>query len=125
LQKTVRKGEQVTDTAGEGTLELVVFKLKEGTTREEFLATDAAASGWMRQQPGFISHELSYAAESDRWIEIARWESLEEAEAAAGAAMSSDSCAPMFALIDMESALMLHGQPAVPPVVTRHAEVEA
>jgi hypothetical protein len=53
------------------TLELVVFSLKEGTTREQFLATESAASNWMQQQPGFISHELSYAADGDRWIEIA------------------------------------------------------
>ena len=38
--------------------------------------------------------------------------SIEHAQAAAGAAMSSDSCAPMFALIDMESAVMLHGEAA-------------
>jgi hypothetical protein len=31
-------------------------------------------------------------------------------------AMSSDSCAPMFGLIDMESALYLHGEPAIAPV---------
>jgi hypothetical protein len=27
--------------------------------------------------------------------------------------MTSESCSPMFALIDMESALMLHGTPAI------------
>jgi hypothetical protein len=110
---------------GERTLELVVFKLTEGTTREQFLATDAAASSWMQQQPGFLSHELTYAAESDQWIEVAWWESLETAAAAAEAAMSSDSCAPMFALIDMESALMLHGESAIAPVVAERVEVEA
>jgi hypothetical protein len=107
------------------TLELVVFSLKAGTTREQFLATESAASNWMQQQPGFISHELSYAADGDRWIEIAWWESLEEAETAANAAMSSASCAPMFALIDMESALMLHGERAIPPVIARREAVEA
>jgi len=107
------------------TLELVVFTLKEGTTREEFLATEAAASQWMQQQPGFISHELSHAADGDRWIEIAWWKSLEDAEAAAAAAMSSESCAPMFGLIDMESVLMLHGEPAIVPVVAPRQTVEA
>ena len=107
----------MTNPGKEKTLELVVFTLKEGTTREQFLATNEAASNWLREQPGFISHELSYAAEGDRWIEIAWWETLEDAETAANAAMSSPSCAPMFGLIDMESALMLHGEPAIPPVV--------
>jgi hypothetical protein len=115
----------VTSTSGGTTLELVVFKLKEGTTREQFLTTDDAASKWMRQQPGFVSHELSYAPESDRWIELARWESMEDAQAAAEAAMSSESCAPMFALIDMDSALMLHGEPTIAPLVAEHRRVEA
>jgi Antibiotic biosynthesis monooxygenase len=113
----------VTDAADGTTLELVLFKLKAGTTREQFLATDKAASNWMHEQPGFVSHELSYAAESDQWIELARWKSLEHARAAAQAAMSSESCAPMFALIDMDSALMLHGEPAIAPVVADRARL--
>jgi hypothetical protein len=35
---------------------------------------------------------------------------MADAQAAAERAMSSESCAPMFALIDMESTLMLHGE---------------
>jgi hypothetical protein len=116
---------QVTSAAGGSTLELVVFRLKEGTTREQFLATDEAASNWMRQQPGFVSHELSYAAETDQWIELARWETLERAQAAAEAAMSSEACAPMFALIDMDSAIMLHGEPAIEPAVAERGRIGA
>jgi hypothetical protein len=115
----------VAGTAGGETLELVVFGLKEGTTREQFLATNEAASRWMEQQPGFVSHELSYAPAGDRWIELVRWETLEEAEAAADAAMSSESCAPMFALIETGPALMLHGAPVLAPVTAERDEVEA
>jgi Antibiotic biosynthesis monooxygenase len=97
-------------------LELVVFKLDEGVSRERFLATNDAVSSWIREQPGFISHELSHDAEGDRWIEVAWWKTMEEAHAAAERAMSSESCAPMFGLIDMESALMLHGEPAIATV---------
>jgi hypothetical protein len=97
-------------------LELVVFKLKEGVSREEFLGTDDAVSTWISKRPGFISHELLYDAEGDRWIEVAWWKTMEEAHAAAELSMTSESCAPMFALIDMESALMVHGVPANEPV---------
>ncbi len=91
-------------------LELVVFKLNEGVSREQFLATNDAVSAWIRTQPGFISRELSYDAEGDRWIDVVWWESLEQAQAAAEEAMTSEDCAPMFALIDMESTLMVHGE---------------
>jgi Antibiotic biosynthesis monooxygenase len=100
------------EAPGGKVLELVVFNLKPGVSRELFLGTDDAVSAWISKQPGFISHELLYDAEGDRWIELAWWKTIEEAHAAAELSLTSESCAPMFALIDMESALMLHGEPA-------------
>ncbi len=97
-------------------LELVVFRLNEGVSRDRFLGTNDAVSAWISEQPGFLSRELSYDAEGDRWIDILWWESMENAAAAAELSTSSPSCLPMFALIDMESMLMLHGVPAIAPV---------
>jgi hypothetical protein len=102
--------------AGGKVLELVVFKLNEGVSRDQFLATNDTVSSWIRQQPGFISRELSYDAVGGRWIDILWWDSMENAGAAAERAMTSESCTPMFALIDMESTLMLHAEPAIAPV---------
>jgi hypothetical protein len=48
---------------------------------------------------------------------VVYWASLHDAEAAAKASEGSEQCAPMFALIEMESALFLHGIPAITPVV--------
>ena len=97
-------------------LELVVYKLHEGASREQFLGTNHAVSSWISRQPGFISRELVYDGEVDRWVDIVWWESLEQAQAAMELSMSSDACAPFFALIDNDSMLMLHGEPAVAPV---------
>ena len=94
-------------------VELVVFKLRDGVARERFERTLDTVSAWIREQPGFVSRELSYDAEADRCIEIVWWETMEQAGAAAELAMSSDTCAPMFEAIDMESALMLHGELAL------------
>ena len=90
-------------------LELVVFKLHEGVGREEFLATNDAVTEWASQRPGFISREQAYDADGDRWIDIIWWKSLDDAQAASTAAMTSPSCAPMFALIDDAATLMIHG----------------
>jgi hypothetical protein len=100
----------------EKVLELVVFGLNEGVSRERFLATTDEVSQWISRRPGFISRELSYDEDGDRWIEVVWWRSREEAHAAAELAMTSESCAPMFALIDMGSALMAHAEPAIAPV---------
>lgn len=97
-------------TQGERALELVVFKLNEGVSREQLLGTVEAVSDWIAEQPGFISRELSYDAEGGRWIEVVWWRTLEDAHEAAELALTSESCAPMFALIDMESTLMAHGE---------------
>lgn len=103
-------------TPAEKVLELVVFRLAAGVSRERFLDTAGAVSAWAAEQPGFVSRELSYDAEGDRWIEVIWWRSMDDARAAAERATSSDACAPMFALIDEGSTLMVHGEPAIAPV---------
>ena len=99
--------------AGTKVLELVVYKLHEGVSREQFLGTNDAVSSWISKQPGFISRELVYDAEGDRWVDAIWWETLEQAHAASERSMTSELCSPMFALIDMDSALMLHGTLAI------------
>lgn len=46
-------------------VELVVFGLLDGVTRDQFLDTVAAASEWVSTQPGFISEQV-YSAGEDR-----------------------------------------------------------
>jgi len=97
-------------------LELVVYKLKESVSDKQFLGTNGAVSTWISKQPGFISRELVYEGEGNRWVDVIWWETMEQAHAASELSMTSESCQPMFALIDMESALMLHGVPAIDTV---------
>ena len=97
----------------EKALELVVYKLGEGVSREQFLGTNEAVSSWIATQPGFVSRDLAYDAEGDLWTDVIWWETMDDAHAAAELSTTSESCAPMFALIDMRSALMLHGRTAI------------
>ena len=99
-------------------LELVVYKLTPGASRERFLATNQVVSRWIREQPGFISRDLVHDEEGDRWVDVIWWQSMAQAQAASEASATSESCQPMFALIEMESALMLHGAPAIETVTT-------
>lgn len=102
-----------TDHAGK-VLELVVFKLNEGVTREQFLATNDAVSAWAKTQPGFVSRDCLYATEQDKWVDVIYWETMKQAHAAAEAAQSHDECKPFFNLIDMENdMLFLHAEPAI------------
>ena len=106
-------------------LELVVFKLAPGVSREQFLGAADGLSDWIRRQPGFISRDLSHDPEGDRWVEVVWWKTMADAKAAAEHAMTSESCAPMFALIDMESAVMIHAEPAISFVLAAPTAVGA
>ena len=102
--------------AGGKVLELVVYKLNEGVSRERFLETNEPVSKWIAAQPGFVSRDLVHDPDGDRWVDVIWWDTLDQARAAAELAMSSESCLPMFSLIEMDSALMLHGEQAISPV---------
>jgi hypothetical protein len=101
---------------GEKILELVVYRLNDGVSREQFLDANDPVSAWISKQPGFISRDLVYDTEGDRWVDVVWWESMHQAQAASDLAMTSESCRPMFALINMESALMLHGAATIATV---------
>jgi hypothetical protein len=40
------------------------------------------------RHPGFISRDLSYDADGDRWIDLIWWRTLEDAQAAAKVALT-------------------------------------
>lgn len=107
---------------GAKALELVVYTLNQEVSREQFLATNPAVEEWIRSQPGFVSRECVHDDEHDRWVDIVWWETLDAAREAAQLAATSAACAPMFALIDLDSMLVLHGVQArsvlaAPPAV--------
>ncbi|HEV2757660.1 MAG TPA: hypothetical protein VG318_18015 [Actinomycetota bacterium] len=106
-------------------VEIAIFKTKEGVTRDQLLATAGAVSEWATAQPGFVSRDLTYSADTDTWIDVVYWDSLDAAHAAAEAATTSESCAPMFAAIDLEGTQMLHGERIIPKVVAPGASVGA
>ena len=95
-------------------VELVVFTLREGTSRDEFLATEASMDAWLREQPGFQSYDLLLGDDGDTWVFIGWWRTMAKAKAAADAAMTAPGTTPMLALIDFDSPryLYLHGEPA-------------
>jgi hypothetical protein len=77
--------------------------------RDELIASSVSVSEWAVTQHGFIDRKLVEGGESGNYIEIVRWSSMEDATAAAVQAESSPQCAPMFALIDLDSMQMYHG----------------
>jgi Antibiotic biosynthesis monooxygenase len=95
-------------------LEVVVFTLRDGASRGDFLATEAAMDAWLHEQPGFQSYDLLLGDDGDTWAFIGWWRTMADARAAGNAAMTAPGTAPMLALIDFHSDRYryLHAEPA-------------
>ena len=89
-------------------LEIVTFKIKDGVNVPDFLTASAELEeGFARKQEGFLSRIFA-KAEGNEWVDVIRWNTMANAEAAAKAAMQSPACAPMFGMIDEPSVKMMH-----------------
>ncbi len=92
----------------ESTFEIVVFKLTDEATHEQLIEAAESVSRWVREQPGFIDRKLIRSEDGGTYTEIVRWASLAQATKAGELAESSPRCAPMFALIRMDSMTFFH-----------------
>jgi len=89
-------------------LEIVTFKIKGGVNVPDFLQASAAMEeGFARKQAGFLSRTFA-RREGNEWVDVIRWQTMADAEAASKAAMESAACAPMFGMIDEPSVKMMH-----------------
>ena len=93
--------------------EIVRCRAAKGVSADELTAALPALGEFLLEQPGFIQREFGQLVGADgqpaaEWIDLVTWESFEAAEKAAQKAMESEKCAPIFALMDMESVRMEH-----------------
>jgi hypothetical protein len=79
-------------------LELARYKVKP-ENRAALDAARPALVGALHRFPGFIDIQFSQLDETT-FLDVCRWESREQAEAAAAEAPNDPDCARVFALID-------------------------
>ena len=92
--------------------EVVLFWLKPGVERETFLAAAEATTAFLREEMGGFRERELMEDGSGRWLDVVRWASLEEAQAAAAAFATSMRSRAFVEMIDPESMTMLHLRPA-------------
>ncbi len=92
--------------------EVVLFGLKPGVEREDFLAAAEATTAILREEMGGFRERELLEDGSGRWLDVVRWASLEEARAAADAFAASERSRPFVEMIDPASVTMLHLRPA-------------
>ncbi|UCI27559.1 antibiotic biosynthesis monooxygenase family protein [Mesorhizobium sp. B2-8-5] len=90
------------------TLEIVTFRLKPGT-EAGFVGV---MTDWLARQPGFLSRQLG-RCEDGSWVDVVRWQSLEQAQAAADRIMAEIGASEAVQAIDPASVDMRHAAVAL------------
>lgn len=92
-------------------LEIVTFRLKPGT-ETGFVANNAAMTDWLARQPGFLGRHLA-KREDGVWVDIVRWQSKEQALAAADRIMAEIGDSEALQAIEPSSVDMQHAAVAL------------
>lgn len=88
-------------------IECVIFRLDEGSDQTDFLDKAHLMSEWVKDQPGFVSRNLSCTDEGE-WIEHIEWTSMEAAKTAADLIGEDEKSRPFATAIDGPSVTMRH-----------------
>jgi len=92
------------------TVEVVVFKLNDGVSREQFLSDAAITQTKIEEFDGYLDRQL-LEGDDGQWTDIVWWESKESAFAAAEMIMQDESCMPFMQAINPETMQMMHLHP--------------
>lgn len=89
-------------------VEVSQFRLVPDTDEERFLeASEETQSGLLADQPGFVSREL-LRGDDGRWMDIVRFDSLENAQAAFQAFAGHPSVQAFEKMLDLGDVTMSH-----------------
>lgn len=93
------------------TLEIVTFRLKPGT-EAGFVANNGVMTDWLARQPGFLARHLG-KREDGAWVDVVRWQSLDQAQAAADRIMAEIGDSEAIQAIEPASVVMSHAEIAL------------
>ncbi len=88
-------------------LEIVTFRIVEGTDTADFLTAARATEAMLRDRGSLIRRFLT-VDEGGTWTDVIEWTSMGEAAAAAEAVMQHPDFAPFAAMIDGDTVEMRH-----------------
>jgi len=88
------------------TLKIVTFRPKPGT-EAGFAGNNTVMTDWLARQPGFLGGHLG-RREDGTWVDVVRWQSLEQAKAAANRIMAEIGDSESMQAIEPTSVDMSH-----------------
>lgn len=93
------------------TLKIVGFQLKPGT-EQGFVAANNLVNDRLARQPGFLNRCLA-RHDDDHWVDVVRWQSREQALAAAGRILAEIGDCEAMQAIDPASVDLHHAAVAL------------
>ena len=91
----------------DGQFEIVIYRLKAGVHRDQFMEVSARATEWLRNRPGYLGREL-LEDDSGLWVDLVLWATMDDALAAASAFMEVPQAAAFMDAVEPDSITMLH-----------------
>jgi hypothetical protein len=92
------------------TVEVVLFKIKDGVTRAEFVKAARLTQDKIAQMKGFVRRQLLDSGDG-QWVDLVWWTSKAEAFAAAEQFNADPDLAAFGSILDLHSINMLHLTP--------------
>ncbi|MDK1287573.1 antibiotic biosynthesis monooxygenase family protein [Pseudoalteromonas umbrosa] len=89
-------------------IEIVTFKLMEGVSTEQILEKSADFEEFVAKQPGFLYRSLAHQADTDTFVDISYWETLEDNKKMQAVFEEAPACKAYCALVDKESVGISH-----------------
>ena len=93
-----------------GVIEIVQFRLAEGTNRDDFVAAASATMSALCATEGFIGRTLS-EGEDGTWTDHVKWTSPELAQTAMAGSMENEALLPFIMAIDPDSIALTYQTP--------------
>ncbi len=87
-------------------IELVHFKLVQGITQADFLKFNHNFETCLQSQPGMLYRSLCISDDTQAYIDIVYWQSIEKANMAREAISKSKNCQPFINAIEITSVLL-------------------
>jgi hypothetical protein len=94
------------------TVEIVLFRLKEGVSAEQFIAAAKPTFDILPTFEGYIDRELT-VTQDGTWIDIVHWRDIAAALQAAEVFMANPLAQTFGELIDEKTMVMHHAQPQI------------
>ncbi len=89
-------------------VQVILFKVKPDFSAADFKRAASQSHSFVQQLDGFISRELLHAEETEQWVDIVHWASLEAEERAAEAINASSDCLEFISMIDDREIQMMN-----------------